>query len=364
MSESEPMPVHALADRRRTLRRSSELVTAGLVAPDKLAEIDAVAARYAVAVTPTLLDLIDLADDGDPLARQFVPDGRELDSAAGEGPDPIGDDVHSPVRGVVHRYPDRVLLTPILHCPVYCRFCFRRARVGGAEAALTEAEITAALSYIASHPEVWEVVVTGGDPLVLPAARLRRLVAALSAIPHVAVIRLHSRVPISDPERINPAVLDALTSEKAVWLAIHCNHPRELGPAARAACRRLAAAGVPLVSQTVLLKGVNDDPAVMEALMRALVANRIKPYYLHHLDLAPGTGHFRTSISEGQAVMRHLRGRVSGLCQPTYVLDIPGGHGKVPVGPVYLHADEVEDWQGSKHSYPPASGVAPGRSSC
>jgi lysine 2,3-aminomutase len=213
-----------------------------------------------------------------------------------------------------------------------------------------------ALDYIRARPEVWEVVITGGDPLMLPPARLGSLIRELDAIPHLRVIRLHSRIPIGDPDRIGPALLQALAAETAVWIAVHCNHPRELSPAAAAACRRLSGAGIPLLGQTVLLRDVNDSPTVMEELMRAMVANRIKPYYLHHLDLAPGTGHFRTSIARGQGILRHLRGRASGLCQPSYVLDIPGGHGKVPIGPVYLDGDQVEDWQGIRHRYPPEAG--------
>jgi lysine 2,3-aminomutase len=349
MSEPRPLPC-----RRRTLRSADDLAAAGLLAADRTDEIAAVAARYAVAVTPSLLDLIDPTDPDDPIARQFLPDARELTATPTERPDPIGDDVFAPVKGIVHRYPDRVLLTPILHCPVYCRFCFRRERVGGQEAVLDAAALATALDYIRQHREVWEVVITGGDPLMLPVGRIAELVRTLDAIGHVEVIRFHSRVPVSDPARIDPALVAALeTHHAALWLAIHCNHPRELAPATVAACRRLAGAGIPLIGQTVLLKGVNDDPAVMEALMRAMVRNRIKPYYLHHLDLAPGTDHFRTGIAEGQAIMRHLRGRVSGLCQPTYVLDIPGGHGKAPIGPVYLEGGEVEDWQGRRHRYPP-----------
>ncbi len=348
MNKSSPVP------RRRPARSGADLAALGLVPHEKLADIERVAERYAVAVTPTLVGLIDSADPADPIVRQFLPDPRELEAAPLERPDPIGDGLHAPVKGLVHRYPDRVLLTPILHCPVYCRFCFRRERVGRGDGVLSPVELEAALDYVRRHDEVWEVVVSGGDPFLLSPRRVRALVQALDAIPHLAAIRFHSRVPVGDPGRVSPALVAALEAEKAVWVAVHCNHPRELSPAAAAACRRLVRAGIPLVGQTVLLKGVNDDPRVMEALMRAMVRNRIKPYYLHHLDLAPGTGHFRTGIAEGQAIVRSLRGRVSGLCQPSYVLDIPGGFGKVPIGPTYLQQDgTVEDWRGERHPYPP-----------
>jgi len=203
------------------------------------------------------------------------------------------------------------------------------------------------------------VILSGGDPLVLSARRLQQVVARLAAIAHVAVIRVHTRVPIADPARVTPALVRALKARgKATYVVVHVNHPRELTVAARAACARLADAGIPLLSQSVLLAGVNDDAATLAALMRALVANRIKPYYLHHADLAPGTAHLRTTIAQGQALMRSLRGRASGLCQPTYVLDIPGGHGKAPIGPNYLAAEEdghyrIEDCNGVLHCYPP-----------
>lgn len=354
--------------RRRSLRNAAELAAAGFVPPEKVAELEHVARRYAVSITPAVLDLIDPADGGDPIARQYIPDARELETAPEERSDPIGDRAHAPVRGIVHRYPDRALLTPILHCPVYCRFCFRREIVGGEKAVLSDTELKAALDYLRQHTEIWEVVITGGDPFMLSPKRLEALVRTLDAIPHLAVIRFHTRVPVSDPERVSPALVAALAADKAVWVAIHCNHPRELSPTAEVACHRLIAAGIPLLGQTVLLKGINDNPRVMEALMRALVRNRIKPYYLHHLDLAPGTNQFRATLAEGKAIMRELRGRVSGVCQPLYVLDIPGGFGKVPVGPCYLGEDgTVEDWRGQRHAYPPRSrspaAVAYGRSS-
>jgi lysine 2,3-aminomutase len=223
---------------------------------------------------------------------------------------------------------------------------------------LSGAALEAAVGYIAGHPEIWEVIVTGGDPLVLSPRRLKALMQALGAIAHVQIIRFHSRVPVADPGRIDAALVDALAaSGKTVYLAVHANHPRELTPKALAATAALAAAGVTLVSQSVLLRGVNDDAAVLAELMRRFVENRIRPYYLHHPDLAPGTGHFRLSIEEGRAIVAELRASVSGLCMPAYVLDIPGGHGKVQLSesPVVRDGDvghAITDRTGARHAYP------------
>jgi lysine 2,3-aminomutase len=351
-----------------TLRQPAELVESGLAPASRLADLERVAARYAIAVTPDISALIDADDPDDPIARQFIPNADELFGQAGENPDPIGDDAHSPVPGIVHRYPDRVLFKLVHVCAVYCRFCFRREMVGpGKATALSDAAYGAALDYIRSRSDIWEVILTGGDPLMLSPRRLAEIMGDLAAIEHVKIVRLHTRVPVADPARITPEMVTALRLEGATtWIAIHANHPRELAPKARAACARLADAGIPLVSQSVLLRGVNDDAATLEALMRAFVECRIKPYYLHHGDLAPGTAHLRTSIEQGQELMRGLRGRVSGLCQPEYVLDIPGGHGKAPIGPNYLshvnsrdgEADgetryRIVDYCGDVHLYPP-----------
>jgi lysine 2,3-aminomutase len=340
----------------RTLRTVLELHDAGLVAASEVARLEAVAKRYAVAITPHVASLIDKSAAQDPIARQFVPDVRELNHAPEERADPLGEDERSPVPGVVHRYADRVLLKLTHVCPVYCRFCFRREVVGpGGPQALSDGALDAAIDYIAAHPEIWEVILTGGDPLMLSARRIAEVTDRLGEISTVNVLRWHSRVPVVAPERVTDGVMRALKSRaKAVYLAVHINHPRELDDAVRAAFGRLADAGIVLLSQTVLLKGVNDDPETLAALMRALVSARVKPYYLHHPDLAPGTGHFRLSIEEGQAIVGALRGRLSGLAQPTYVLDIPGGYGKVPIGPSYFDEDGrlVVDPAGGLHHYP------------
>jgi len=339
-----------------TLRTLQELGREGLVSPDP--RLTAAAEAMAIAITPDMLALIDRAQVAtDPIARQFIPSAAETEVSAEELADPIGDEARSPVRGIVHRYPDRVLLKPLHVCPVYCRFCFRREKVGPGGEALSAAELEAALTYIRDHREIWEVILTGGDPLMLVSRRMGELIAALDAIPHVAVIRIHSRVPIVDPDRITGDLIAALRPRRAsLWLGVHCNHPRELAPATRAALARLADAGIPLMGQTVLLRGINDDVDTLDQLMRALVTARVKPYYLHHPDLVRGTGHFRVPIEHGQALMKALRGRLSGLAQPTYVLDVPGGHGKVPIGPSYLGDDPaalaVEDVFGGQHRYP------------
>jgi lysine 2,3-aminomutase len=355
-----------------TFREPTELVEHGLAPAAALDELEQVAARYAVAVTTDIADLIDRDDPNDPIARQFIPSADELLATPGEDADPIGDHTHAPVDGIVHRYPDRVLFKLVHVCAVYCRFCFRREMVGpGKASTLSQAAYRGGIDYIRAHPEIWEVILTGGDPLMLSPRRLARIMADLAAIDHVKVIRIHTRVPVADPGRISDEMVAALKVEGAVtWVALHANHARELTAKARAACGRLIDAGIPMVSQSVLLRGVNDDAAALEALMRAFVECRIKPYYLHHGDLAPGTAHLRTTLAQGQELMRKLRGGVSGLCQPDYVLDIPGGHGKAPVGPTYLseansfagkggpHPESgyrVVDYCGDVHLYPPES---------
>jgi lysine 2,3-aminomutase len=344
---------------RKTLRRPADLVAAGLASRRRRADIEEVAARYPLALTADMAELIDPADPHDPIARQFVPDPAELATRPEETADPIGDDRHSPVAGIVHRYPDRVLLQPVHVCAVYCRFCFRREKVGQGRA-LAGVELDAALEYIRAHAEIWEVILSGGDPLVLSSRRLAWIVERLAAIEHVKIIRIHTRVPVVQPARITAALVRAIKAPgKATYVVLHANHPRELGAQARRACARLVDAGIAMLSQSVLLRGINDDAATLGALMRALVECRIKPYYLHHGDLAQGTAHWRTSIEEGQTLMRALRGRFSGLCQPAYVLDIPGGRGKSPIGPSYLsrvgtNGYEIEDFRGCRHAYPPS----------
>jgi len=343
--------------RIQTFRNISQLIESGLATPEERAVLEKVAARYAVALPPALAALIDRADPDDPIARQFVPGAAELDTRPEELADPIGDDAHSPVEGIVHRYPDRVLLKLTHVCAVYCRFCFRREMVGPDKPnALSPQALEAALDYIRGDNNIWEVILTGGDPLIVSPRRLRAVMQQLGAIEHVKVVRIHTRMPVAEPSRITPELVRALkVNGKAVYVAVHVNHARELTTDARAACARLADAGIPLVGQSVLLKGVNDSLEAMRDLMRACVETRIKPYYLHHGDLAPGTAHLRTDIATGQGLMRDLRGRVSGLCQPSYVLDIPGGHGKSPIGPGYIDTGEhgygVEDFNGRRHAY-------------
>jgi lysine 2,3-aminomutase len=341
-----------------TLKSVDELVGGGLIEPARARALRAVEARYSVAVTPEIAALIDPADPSDPIARQFLPDARELETRPEERADPIGDDAFSPMDGLVHRYPDRVLLKLLSACPVYCRFCFRRESVGIGKGALSDAALTRALAYVAEHPRIFEVILTGGDPLALSARRLRAVSERLATIDHVAVLRIHTRAPTAAPRLATRERLEALTaSGKTVYMVLHVNHARELTPAASAAVRRIQEAGVATLAQTVLLRGVNDDADALERLMRSLVAARIKPYYLHHPDLAPGTAHFRLTIEEGRALHAELARRVSGLALPAYVLDIPGGFGKVSLQDAHLARGADGEWlardrSGRTHSYP------------
>ncbi len=349
----------------RTLRTADALVAAGLIAPAARDDAAAVAWRYAVAITPAMRALIaagvaagaapGVAPLDDPIGRQFLPDPAELVTAPHESLDPIGDEALSPIKGIVHRYADRALLKPLLACPVYCRFCFRREQVGPDGGLLSAAELAAAYDWLRARPAIREVILTGGDPLLLSPRRLGEIVAALSAIPHVETLRVHTRVPVADPGLVTEALADALAGapagDKPLWLVVHANHAREFTEAARAALRLVLARGVPLLGQSVLLRGVNDSEAALEALFRAMLGARVKPYYLHQLDPAPGTARFHVPIAEGQRLLAALRGRVTGLAWPTYVLDIPGGHGKVPIGPVYLEGDDrVRDPAGQSHA--------------
>ncbi len=343
----------------RRLTDVEDLARAGLVDGASLGPLREVARRYAVAVTPAVAYRI--AAGSEAVALQFLPSPDELDAATGERTDPIGDKANTPVPGIVHRYPDRVLLQPTTVCPVYCRYCFRRETVGGSDAGtLSRQDLEIALRYIRDHEAVWEVILSGGDPLILSPRRISAIADGLTPARHVRILRIHSRVPVAAPERVTAALVDALRlARQTVWLVLHVNHPDELDTPALEACARIADAGIPLLSQSVLLRGVNDDARVLERLFRTLVENRVRPYYLHHCDAAPGTARFRTDIETGRALMRELRGSVSGLCQPAYVLDIPGGAGKSPIGPTYLQRDgsswQVTDYRGGVHRYPPDS---------
>jgi lysine 2,3-aminomutase len=339
-----------LRDRENpTLRNAASLLADGLIPPGALAEIAATEARYAVAISPAMRALIQSPND--PIGQQFIPNAAELLTAPHEDPDPIGDDALSPVKGVVHRYPDRALLKPLLICPVYCRFCFRRQHVGPDGGVLTDAELQVAYAWFAAHPAVTEVILTGGDPLLLSPRRLGAIITEFSSMPHIQTIRIHSRVPVADPDRLTDDLAAAMETDRSMWLVVHANHAREFTCGASRALRRVQAWGIPVLGQSVLLRGVNDSAAALEGLFRAMIANRVKPYYLHQLDPAPGTARFHVPIEEGRALLEALRGRVTGLAWPTYVLDIPGGHGKVPIGPDYRQADgSVRDVQGGAHS--------------
>jgi lysine 2,3-aminomutase len=317
-----------------------------------------VARKYAVAVSPTLQGLMDPADPADPIARQFLPDIAELIETEAERFDPIGDSAHEAVPGIIHRHPDRVLFKVVSTCPVYCRFCFRREQIGPGKArALSPQDFERAFAYIQAHPEIYEVILTGGDPFILSPRRAGEITHRLAASGSVKIIRWHTRVPMVDPDQVSDDFIAALTAPGITpWVAIHANHPREFSAEAKRALARLADAGIGMVSQSVLLKGVNNTVETLAALMRGFVENRVKPYYLHHPDLARGTAHFRLSIDEGLALTRVLRAQLSGLAQPLYVLDIPGGFGKVPLDSANVEktgaGHRIRDFAGIWHDYP------------
>ena len=345
---------------KRGLRDFDDLTDNNLTDPANHVAIKEVIDKFSMEVTPHVLNVIKTADKNNAISAQFVPNIQELQEHPDELTDPIGDEINSPLPGVIHRYKDRVLFNTIQTCAVYCRFCFRRENVGPGEGGLTPSQIDDAIDYVRQHNEIWEVILSGGDPLVLSPRRLASLIERLSAIQHVGIIRLHTRVPCVAPEKITPDVISALKKHTAVYIVIHTNHADEITPEVSEKLAVLADAGIPLLSQTVLLKDINDNPDTLTALFRRLLENRVKPYYLHHGDLAKGTGHFRTTIKKCQDILKKMRGPVSGLCQPHYVLDLPGGHGKVPVGHQYLHelsegSYQIDDVHGGKRIYKDAT---------
>lgn len=320
--------------------------------------LNRISQKYAVRVTDHALSTIQGPVTSDPVARQYIPQLRELKILPEENVDPIGDGAHSPVKGIVHRYPDRALFKLTNVCAVYCRYCFRREMIGPGSESLSAAERETAMNYIRSHKDIWEVILTGGDPLILSPKKLSAVLDELCTIEHVQVVRIHTRVPIADPAKVTETLSQALARNKPVYVVLHINHAQEITPEVEHAISNLQNTGCVLLSQSVLLKGVNDNAETLEALFRRLITLKVKPYYLHHPDLAPGTSHFRLSLEEGQNIMKSLQGRVSGICLPRYMLDIPGGHGKVPVNPCYIKELEtgdhsVEDYQGNEHLYPP-----------
>ncbi len=288
---------------------------------------------FPMSITPHYLSLIDPDDPSCPIRRQAIPRAAEAVRVPGDLDDPLGEEVHEVAPELVQRYPDRVLLLATDRCAVYCRFCTRSRMVGGGGGARSDDRLAPALRYIREHPEVRDVIVSGGDPLAMATSKLARLVAEIRAIAHIDTIRLATRAPVTLPSRVTDELVRALRPHHPIWVMTHFNHPKELAPAAREACERLADAGFPVMNQTVLLRGVNDDAAVLEALFRGLVRARVRPYYLLQADPVKGTGHLRTPLAKGLQLMKALQGRVSGIALPKFVVDTPGGMGKVPLVP-------------------------------
>ncbi|TPM56365.1 KamA family radical SAM protein [Mesorhizobium sp. B2-2-4] len=332
-------------DIRAGVRHVRDLAVQPL-SPGERAAAQEAASRHKVRIPKSYLDLIDWEDPADPIRAQVIPSPDELVTGEGELDDPIGDHAFSPVPRLTHRHADRVLLFPTYQCAVYCRFCFRKESLTSIGRGYTREALEPALAYIASHPEIREVILTGGDPLSLPDKALNEIRARIEAIAHVRLMRIHTRVPVALPSRITPGLIAALQGRLMITVVTHFNHPREITDATEAACRGLRQAGFVLLNQSVLLKGVNDTVEVQEELCRELMYRLgVKPYYLHHGDLARGMAHRRTTIAEGQALVAALRARLSGICNPIYVLDLPDGGGKVPIGPGYVEDRDGGNWR-------------------
>jgi lysine 2,3-aminomutase len=320
--------------------------------------------KLALAITPYFFNLIDPADEHCPIRRQVIPRIEETNTAPWEMSDPCGEDSHSPVPGLVHRYPDRVLFLVTDRCAAYCRYCTRSRLVSNATGYDFHPEFERQIEYVRSHPEVRDVLLSGGDPLLFSDEKLENLLERLRAIPHVEFLRIGTRIPIFLPQRITPALCAMLRKYHPLFMSVHSNHPRELTTEVREALGRLADSGIPLGNQSVLLRHVNDDAIVMRALMQKLLMCRVKPYYLYQCDLISGSAHLRASVRKGLEVMEALRGHTTGYAVPQYVIDAPGGGGKVPINPEYVlsrNADRVviRNFEGKIFEYPEAADGTP-----
>jgi lysine 2,3-aminomutase len=320
--------------------------------------------KLALAITPYFFNLIDRSDPNCPIRRQVIPRGEEMIVSEEERLDPVGEDAHSPVPGLVHRYPDRVLFLVTDRCAAYCRYCTRSRLVSNAQDYNFHPEYERGLRYIEAHPEVRDVLLSGGDPLLLSDRKIEHLLSRLREIPHVEFIRIGSRIPVFLPQRITPELCEVFRRYGPIWMSIHVNHPKECTADLKAACERLSFAGVPLGNQSVLLRGVNDDAEVMRALVHRLLRMRVRPYYLYQMDLITGGSHFKVPVAKGIEIIRALRGHTTGYAIPQYVIDAPGGGGKVPINPDYIEEiGEKEivlrNYEGKLFRYPLASTLAP-----
>ncbi|HMK74800.1 MAG TPA: lysine 2,3-aminomutase [Thermodesulfobacteriota bacterium] len=322
-----------LRHRITTLEQLKEIID---LTPEEVEGIKHSKGRLALAVTPYFASLMDPINPNCPIRRQAVPRIEEIHFSKSEMVDPLGEDNHSPVPGLVHRYPDRVLLLVTDQCAVYCRYCTRRRLVGSNEKSITQGNFEEVVKYLKGHRKVRDVLLSGGDPLLLENERLEEMLSRLRAIPHIEVLRIGTRVPVTLPQRITGGLVRMLKKYHPLLISIHFTHPKEVTDQVRRACSELADGGFPLGSQTVLLKGINDKPYIMKKLLHELLKVRVRPYYIYQCDLAMGTEHFRTSVATGIQIMEKLRGHTTGYAVPTYVVDAPGGGGKIPLQPDYV----------------------------
>jgi lysine 2,3-aminomutase len=342
---------------RHRIRKLEQLERMLVLSADEREALIQGASMLPVGITPYYMSLLDRFDAQQPLRRTVVPVTGEFLRTPGEADDPLGEDGHSPTPGLVHRYPDRVLLLALDFCSTYCRYCTRSRVVGHGEIMPSEARLEKAFDYIRATPQIRDVLISGGDPLALSEDKLDWILGNLRAIPHLEFIRIGTKMPAVLPQRITPQLIRVLKKYHPLWMSVHFLHPDECTPESYTACSRLADAGIPLGSQTVLLKGVNDDVSVMKDLCHRLLMMRVRPYYIYQCDPISGSAHFRTSVSKGLEIIEGLRGHTTGYAVPTYVIDAPGGGGKIPLQPSYIAGREGDDlllrnYEGKVYRYP------------